>query len=108
MPKEWILVFDNLIESSKHFSINTSKTIRFGTRTISLSRLHDGFFALKDECSHDGASLSKGRCTPSEKIECPWHHYLFDIRTGKNIGGTCPDTLTYQVKTENNQLFILL
>lgn len=103
---EWVTVFENLSESIKTFPVNSSKTIRIGTYTICLSRLHDGFFALDDKCPHEGISLSKGRCLPQGAIECPWHQYLFDVRTGKNIGNTCSDNTTYIVSIENNELRI--
>lgn len=106
MHSEWVLVFDDVAEASKNFPINSTKTIRIDKHTICLSRLIDGFFAIHDSCPHEKVSLSNGKCSANGMIECPWHHYLFDIRSGKNIGNTCGNVATYEVKTENNQLFI--
>ena len=82
---EWVLIFDNMENASNTFPVNESKLVRIGNKRICLSRLHDGFFALDDDCPHQGASMAMGNCKANGIIECPWHHYLFDIRTGKNI-----------------------
>lgn len=106
MPSEWVLVFDNLVEATNNFPICSTKTIRINEHRICLSRLTDGFFAISDNCPHEQVSLSNGKCSTNGIIECPWHHYLFDLKTGKNIGNTCKSVKTYPVKTEANQLFI--
>lgn len=103
---EWVLVFDNVEKASTTFAINESKLVRIGENKICLSRLHDGFFAFDDTCPHQGASLSMGDCKPNGTVQCPWHHFLFDVRNGKNVGNTATDIKTYEVKIEHNQLFI--
>lgn len=39
------------------------------------------YYALRDACSHQGASLSKG-CIRNNKITCPYHGYEFDGNNG--------------------------
>jgi phenylpropionate dioxygenase-like ring-hydroxylating dioxygenase large terminal subunit len=39
------------------------------------------YYALRDACSHQGASLSKG-CIRNNKITCPYHGYEFDGSNG--------------------------
>ncbi|MEW6051100.1 MAG: non-heme iron oxygenase ferredoxin subunit [Candidatus Zixiibacteriota bacterium] len=68
----------------------------------------DGFFAIADECSHDGAPFSGGRIRGTE-IMCTRHGARFDLRTG---AVTAPPAVapidTYDVKVEGNDVFIFL
>lgn len=40
-----------------------------------------GFFALENRCSHDDGPLGEGTLV-DDRIECPRHGALFDVRTG--------------------------
>jgi len=42
------------------------------------------FYAIDDECSHDGGPLDQGTLQGVE-IECPRHGARFDVRTGKPL-----------------------
>lgn len=41
----------------------------------------DGFFAIENRCSHDDGPLGEGTLV-DDRIECPRHGALFDVRTG--------------------------
>ena len=44
---------------------------------------HEGdFYALDDDCPHQGASLATGTFHAG-RIICPLHSWVFDIRTGR-------------------------
>jgi nitrite reductase/ring-hydroxylating ferredoxin subunit len=46
----------------------------------------DRLFAIADRCTHQGASLSKGRVTFSgsiAQVTCPAHGSTFDLATGR-------------------------
>jgi 3-phenylpropionate/trans-cinnamate dioxygenase ferredoxin subunit len=51
---------------------------------------HEGrFYALQANCPHLGGPLREGklvRSTTNQEvwIDCPWHHYLFELSTGEN------------------------
>ena len=40
------------------------------------------YFAIQDECSHDGNSLEDGDLT-GHQVACPRHGARFDVRSGK-------------------------
>ena len=67
-------------------------------RWIALYRLDDGYFATQNLCTHAAALLSNGEIVDGY-IECPAHHGLFEIRTGKAAGSpvSC-DLDTYPVR----------
>jgi 3-phenylpropionate/trans-cinnamate dioxygenase ferredoxin subunit len=53
-------------------------------RPVLLARLDDGTVtATSAICPHRGEDLSKG-VQHFGAIDCPWHHYLYDLRTGEN------------------------
>lgn len=74
-----------------------------GHRAIALCRSATGeYFAVADNCPHQGASMCRGRLDgmivsdspgrygwrrDGEILRCPWHAWEFDIRTGANVWG---------------------
>jgi len=44
-------------------------------------KLEDGFYALEDMCTHDGAEIASGELDGDEII-CPRHGARFCVRTG--------------------------
>ncbi len=51
---------------------------------VILARLEDGSVAATAAvCPHRGEDLSGGRVYMGA-LDCPWHHYLYDLRTGEN------------------------
>lgn len=81
-----------------------SKLIDINNEKIALFNVDNEFFALKHECPHEGGPLAEGELVDN-CIVCPWHGWMFDVKTGK-----CPDreagTDTYEVKVEENEVFI--
>jgi nitrite reductase/ring-hydroxylating ferredoxin subunit len=53
-------------------------------RPVLLARLEDGTVAAASAvCPHRGEDLSGGRVYMGA-IDCPLHHYVYDLRTGVN------------------------
>jgi nitrite reductase/ring-hydroxylating ferredoxin subunit len=70
---------------------------------------HQGiFYAVEDTCPHQDASLGKGKILVSGGVECPFHHYVFDLKTGECRVGACRKLKTFPVKVENGALYISL
>ena len=55
-----------------------------GTKIV-LYHLEDGFFATQSNCTHVFAPLARGKILDGCKVQCPFHHARFDIRTGEVI-----------------------
>lgn len=106
MTKQWIKLFGSIEEAHRLFPLNTVKTIKIGEKRICFGRLIDGFFAIDDLCPHLGASLGMGECQPSGYVKCPWHHYLFDLRTGRDIGDHESNVKSFLIKAEKTGIFI--
>src|SRR5436190_11490065 len=83
---------------------------------ILLARLEDGTVAAASAvCPHRGEDLSGGMVYQGA-IDCPWHHYLYDLRTGVNryprnvfpadlAAGLAPLPL-YPVKEEDGWIWV--
>ena len=92
-----------------------------GGRTIVVCRSQSGeFFAVSDNCPHQGASLCagalEGTTVPSppgeyrwgregEILRCPWHAWEFDIRTGQSlVGDRSTRVATYDVSVSGDDV----
>jgi 3-phenylpropionate/trans-cinnamate dioxygenase ferredoxin subunit len=96
--------------------LNGSKLVEVRGRQIALYHVKGEYFALADRCPHEGGSLCAGRLVgkltspkpgsydlsrPHEFVQCSWHGWEFDVRTGQSYCD--PDSIkarSYQVTVE--------
>ncbi len=57
------------------------KTVVAGDQRIALFNQDGTFFAIDDTCPHQGGSLGEGAFFAG-RVVCPWHSWVFDVRTG--------------------------
>lgn len=70
---------------SEELAAGQLREVRVGRRRIVVGRLHDGsVVAFGPLCPHERAPLVEGHFRGGA-IDCPRHHYLFDVRTGANL-----------------------
>jgi len=82
------------------FPPGTRKIVTVGGRSIGVFNIGGQFFALRNRCPHQGAPLCRGRVKGTtipgkpyeyvygrdqEIIQCPWHGWEFEIRTGRTF-----------------------
>jgi len=82
------------------FPPGTRKIVTVGGRSIGVFNIGGQFFALRNQCPHQGAPLCRGRVKGTtipgkpyeyvygrdqEIIQCPWHGREFEIRTGRTF-----------------------
>lgn len=95
---------------------DSSRLVEVRGRQIALFHVNGEYFALSDRCPHEGGSLCAGllvgRLTsrapgeyqlsrPREFLQCSWHGWEFDLRTGQSYCD--PDSTkarTYKVTIE--------
>jgi len=83
-----------------------ARTFHLKNKRICLVRKGDEFFALNDKCPHQGASLGGGLCVEDSLIECPWHKYRFDLKTGRERTGTGEAVRIYKVVEREDGVYI--
>ncbi|MCK1738255.1 Rieske 2Fe-2S domain-containing protein [Bradyrhizobium sp. 138] len=92
-------------------AIEREEALRFdyGARTFVIVRSPEGtFHAMDGNCSHEKVHLAGG-IVDGHIIECPKHFGTFDYRTGEACAlPVCIDLRSYDVKVENNLVFIKL
>jgi nitrite reductase/ring-hydroxylating ferredoxin subunit len=90
-----------------------------GGAGIGVFNVDNRFYALKNTCPHMGAPLCRGKLTGTtapvrdengrvgmewirdgEILRCPWHHWEFDIATGRTLFPSRQRVATYKVDVE--------
>jgi nitrite reductase/ring-hydroxylating ferredoxin subunit len=98
-----------LIKACKTDQLRPGGALRLNLAApIALYRLHDGYYATEDTCTHAQASLAAGDIDPEEcTVECPYHGSVFDIRTGYVLSLPANKPLkTYPVKVVEDEVFV--
>lgn len=83
------------------------KPVKINGKTIALCNVQGTFYALDDVCIHRGGPLSEGY-VEGHKLECPWHGWQFDVKTGLTGTGSGMGVPTYQVKIEGDDVLVAL
>lgn len=61
------------------------RELRIEGRRVMMGRLRSGeAAATAAACPHEQAPLADGTLW-GDAVDCPLHHYLFDLRTGRNL-----------------------
>lgn len=78
-------------------------------RAIIVVHGEDGFYAMDDLCTHNGARLFEGRVRKNT-IACPMHGARFDLATGvcKATALGCPPIVTHEVRVNEGQIEVAL
>jgi 3-phenylpropionate/trans-cinnamate dioxygenase ferredoxin subunit len=80
------------------------KCIEVAGRRIALFNLNGTFYALADDCTHEGGSLSEGEIHGGE-VECPLHGARFDIKSGKvTLDPADADVARYNVRVTGEDI----
>jgi len=59
---------------------------------VAVAHMENEVFALGDECTHEGCSLSEGELDEAaDTVVCPCHGSAFDLRTGEPLRGPAVD-----------------
>lgn len=104
----WYQVFPSADEANNRVKDRSSILIKIKGKLIMLARFNGKFFASENECPHQGYSLNEGPINYLGEVVCPWHSYRFNLKTGQEAGNNCRDLTTYEVKVDDEGLFINL
>ena len=96
---EWVdVVAENALAVGEHIVIDVDGI------DVVIFKLEDGFYALEDICTHDGAEIASGELDGGEII-CPRHGARFCIRTGEvRSAPAYEDIANLSVKVEGGRL----
>lgn len=96
---EWVdVVAENALAVGEHLVVDVDGV------DVGIFKLEDGFYALEDVCTHDGAEISSGEFDGDEII-CPRHGARFCIRTGEvKSAPAYEDIASLAVKVEDGRI----
>jgi nitrite reductase (NADH) small subunit len=72
---------------------------------VAICNMEGELYALDGICPHAGGPLGEG-ALHGRILVCPFHGWAFDCVTGLSDGGDNLRQATYQVKTENGDIFV--
>jgi nitrite reductase/ring-hydroxylating ferredoxin subunit len=77
-------------------------------KNIGLFKVEGKYYAIDDDCTHEGASLSDGIMN-GKCVTCPLHAWKFDVTNGKcDVFDSAPDAKTYDVVTESGEILVYI
>src|SRR3972149_1107217 len=83
------------------------KQVTANGKTIALCNVGGRFYALDNQCVHRGGPLSEGYLD-GENLECPWHAWQYDVKTGAVTMNPSAKVPTYEVKIEGSAVFVAI
>ena len=81
------------------------KLVNVNGKELALFNIKGEFFAIENICPHRGGPLSEG-FLEGNNVNCPWHGWQFDVKTGQNIMPGIGKLNTYKVLVEGEEVFI--
>lgn len=71
------------IARTEQIPAGTTRFFPLDDRSVVIANHAGEFFAVDGLCPHRGFELDNATLWDG-RIECPWHRYQYDVRTGKN------------------------
>jgi len=79
-----------------------------GRKRICVVKHHGKFFAVQNNCTHSGGSLSEGTINYLGEVVCPLHQHQFNLKTGRENGQRSKDLECFPIKESEEGVFILI
>jgi nitrite reductase/ring-hydroxylating ferredoxin subunit len=81
------------------------RTVTVGDASVLVHVESDGVFAIENSCPHYQVALNAGR-RRGNYVECPWHHWLIDVRTGECMHNPRISATTFVVSEDQGHYVI--
>ncbi len=84
----------------------TMRAFQVGHSRIVVCNVGGSFYAIADECTHDGAPISTGRLF-KEQVVCPRHGARFNVKDGAvEAPPAVVPVETYEVKIDGDDILV--
>ena len=74
-------------------------------REIAIFRCAGQFYAVENTCPHQGGPVAEGEFEDGV-VNCPWHAWPFDVRTGECTINSSAKLETFEVRVRKKQVFL--
>ena len=92
--------------SKSELPVNGQATeIVLGERVICVANEHGEISAMDNVCLHRGGPLGQGT-VEGGKIVCPWHAWMYDLRTGAVSHDSATRVRVYPVKIVGDDVMV--
>lgn len=98
-------IWYKVLSTRKELPEGRVKTVTAGHKGICLTHYKGKISALDNKCPHQGGPLGEGSIE-NGLLRCPWHGWDFDPCTGKPPGGYDDGIDTFEVKEENDGIYV--
>ena len=103
------------VADAKELPPGEMKAFDLDGQLVLIANVGGEYCAFSAVCPHLEGPLDKGRLE-GEVVECPWHHYRFNVRSGENwypknvypkdLGSRLPDLLIRKVRVEGDEIWV--
>lgn len=93
------------VASVTELPLGRAKSFQAGGKIIALYHTANGFFATDNTCPHRGGPLADGDLIGDE-INCPWHLWGFDVKTGLCAGNPEIAVATHELRVDGDQVLV--
>jgi len=84
----------------------SGRIIEIGSgRFIALFNLAGTFYALDNECPHEGGPLGEGELDRG-CVTCPWHGFRFDLASGACVNAPRLKAVSFAVQVEGDEVLV--
>lgn len=82
------------------------KKVVLGGKSVCLVGYNEQIYALGAKCPHAGEDLTRGWCTATGELVCPYHRFSYDLKTGRGGTGQNDYVATYEVKVKEGDIYV--
>lgn len=94
------------VASIKDVSEGKMIGVKIDKKDILIANLGGRFYVIGNRCTHMGCLLSKGTLE-EERVTCPCHFSVFDVKTGRVIKSPAPKPEPiYEIKVQGEDVLI--
>jgi nitrite reductase/ring-hydroxylating ferredoxin subunit len=79
--------------------------LSLGGRGVALFNVDGSYYAISNTCLHRGGPLGQG-FVEGATVTCPWHAWMFDVRTGQNVVNGELKVACYETRVEDGQVLV--
>lgn len=95
------------VASVADIPMGTVREVEANGKVIALANVGGEFYAIDNMCLHRGGPLGQG-FLEGHVVECPWHGWQYDMKTGECTFNPVVKLPTYEVKVEGADLLVAL
>ena len=85
----------------------TVREVEANGKKIAVANVEGQFYALDNTCLHRGGPIGQGVLEGSV-VECPWHGWQYDMKSGQCAFNPAAQLPTYEVKVEGADLLVAI